>query len=158
MVPAMRRDADASDRRGTGDRRRRSWVPHWRALHGGRRRGARRAHDPHATDWYEPRLLALSIAIILLSTTDAILTLYLLESGIVREANPVMRLLLEHDVRVFVNVKTGITASAMLALIPAAHVRLLQRVPVRTIMHVLFGLYLALILYELGLLAVVTGS
>jgi hypothetical protein len=45
----------------------------------------------------------------------------------------------------------------MLVLIPAAHVRLLRRVPVRTIMHVLFGLYLALILYELGLLAIVIG-
>jgi hypothetical protein len=157
VAPDTLRDAEGANRRGSGDRRRRAWIPHWRALHGGRRRGARRDLDPYTTDWHEPRLLFLSIAIILLSTTDAILTLYLLESGIVREANPVMRMLLERDVRTFVNVKTGITASAMLVLIPAAHVRLLRRVPVRTIMHVLFGLYLALILYELGLLAIVIG-
>jgi hypothetical protein len=149
----------SSERRLGPDRRR----PHplfgdWRFAFGGRRLAPRRTSDPQVADYYQPRLLFVSIGILLLSAADATLTLALLESGIVREANPLMRLLLEHDVQVFVNVKTAITCSAMLILVPAHHYRVMRRLHVRYILYALFVLYSALILYELALLDMVARS
>jgi hypothetical protein len=147
-----------SDRRYGPDRRRRPpLLGDWRFAFGGRRIAPRRTGDPQVGDYYEPRLLFVSIAILLLSAVDATLTLALLESGIVREANPLMRMLLEHDVQVFVNVKTAITASAVLVLVPAHHHRLLQRIEVRSILYGLLAVYCALILYELALLGYVAN-
>ena len=90
-------------------------------------------------------------AILALSALDATFTLRLLESGSVREANPFMRFLIEHDVQIFVNLKTVLTASGLLFMVVASRARL-AGMRVGTLLHAVLGLYVGLILYELVLL------
>ncbi len=68
-----------------------------------------RGHDAH--------LLLTALAILLLSTLDAIFTLLLIDAGTVTEANPVMALLLEADVRLFAGTKTALTAGGVMVLV-----------------------------------------
>src|SRR5476649_2410378 len=74
---ATRAPAGVAERRDRVDRRRRVF---WSVLYGSfkprRRRPARRLDDSrfHPVDWYSAHLLAVSVAILLLSATDAFLT------------------------------------------------------------------------------------
>src|SRR5690606_9242524 len=89
--PAAAPIAGVGERRSGYDRRRtgiRTFVQ------GGltpRRRSGGRRHDDQAwlVDWHEPHLLFLAVAILLLSVTDAFMTLTLLSAG-AHEANPIM--------------------------------------------------------------------
>jgi hypothetical protein len=106
-------------------------------------------------DIYDRNLVLTTLAVLMLSGLDAALTLGLLESGFVREANPFMRLLIDHDVQMFVNLKTALTAAGLLLMVVASHARILGRLRVRTLLHGVLGLYIALIGYELTLFTMV---
>src|SRR5271154_3385659 len=86
-VPRLTRE-----RRHRADRRRRPW---WSVCYGSfnprRRTPPRRLDDSRfsSLDWYSAHLLAVAIAILLLSTADAFLTLLLLQGG-ASEMNPIM--------------------------------------------------------------------
>lgn len=129
----------------------------WRWAFRGRRRSSRRNGDTPFPDHYDSRLVWVTLAVLILSTLDAALTLTLLDSGFVREANPFMKLLIEHDVQVFINLKTALTAAGLLLMVVAAQTRLLGRIRVRTILYCVLGIYVALIGYELGLIRLVSG-
>jgi hypothetical protein len=145
----------ALERRESMDRRRtHPLLADWKWAFRGRRRAPRRDGEWAFADRYDGRLVFTTLSVLLLSAADAGLTLALLESGIVREANPFMRLLIDHDVQVFINIKTALTATGLLLMVMASHARILGRIRVRTILHGLLGLYLALIGYELALFRV----
>lgn len=139
---------DGSDRRGAH-----GWINTRHMGFLGRRRGARRADDSENSyvDWYEPRLLYLTIGTALLSFLDAALTLNLLSLGAI-EINTLMAHLINSDVQAFVNIKVALTLLTLVFLVIHSNFRLFRFVPVNRVIYVLFGGYLALIIYEIGLL------
>lgn len=149
-------ERDDSDRREAPDRRQKHVLySDWRYAFGGRRRGLRRSRLDLETgvDWYEPRLMVMAVAVIVLSAMDATFTLILMQRGVVEEFNPFMKALMEHDVQMFANVKIAITVFALIFLVVCYHSRIWgARVPISGIFKAtLFG-YSALICYELALL------
>jgi hypothetical protein len=121
---------------------------------GGKRRGARRDVDAcgHYVDWYEAPLLFIALAIMSLSWMDAFFTLQLLEMGAI-EVNIFMAWLLDSSVDHFVVTKLAITASALLFLTMHVNFRIFGIVTVRHVMYVLVAKDVALIFYQLHLMA-----
>ena len=127
----------------------------WKWAVRGRRRGQRREDDGSEgiTDRYGKRLVATVLAILLFSGLDATFTLVLLSHGLVQEWNPFMRVLIEYDVQTFANVKTALTASALILLVPCHSSVVWGRIAVRRIIDWLAIGYAGLVLYEITLLA-----
>jgi len=126
----------------------------WRFALRGRRRTERRYAAANSTglDWHHPWLLVVALSIVILSAMDAIFTLELIARGLVHEANPIMRWLMELDLQIFANFKLLATGFAVVILVACSTTRLLQRVPTHMILHGILFLYVALIGYELYLL------
>lgn len=142
------------DRRGRTDRRRRMW---WSVLYGSfyprRRRPARRGDDPrfHAHDWYSSHLLAVAICIVLLCAADAFLTVTLLVNG-AEEINPVMAVLLYRGVAVFTALKMTMTGAGTVLIVFLSRYRFMRVVRVEFVLYGVLAAYLALIVYEIGML------
>ena len=122
----------------------------------GNRRTLRRSEDcrriPHL-DQYHPTLLLYTLIVLSLSLLDAALTLTLLQNGAV-ELNPVMRFYLNLGPGVFVMVKYGLTAFALI-IMTALYTVLSMKY--RTFSSILFPscivLFGSVIIWELYLLA-----
>jgi len=116
-----------------------------------RRRGPRRADERgvSAVDWHHPQWLAIAVLIVVLSGSDALLTLMLLERG-AYEANPVMAPLVGGSA--FALVKVGLTAAGVVLLTQLARIRAFGHIPVGVVLYAVLALYGALILYEFSLL------
>jgi predicted DNA-binding ArsR family transcriptional regulator len=97
-------------------------------------------------------VILLVVAILLLSTLDGIFTLILIETGAVREWNPFLARLIEHDVQVFANVKSALTSAGVFVLAVFVDRSLFQRIPVRRVLELIFVGYCLLVLYHLSLL------
>lgn len=146
------RDVMVAERRLGYDRRRLTLRTF---LQGGltpRRRTSRR-HEESLTvlDWHEPHLLFLAIMILLLSVTDAFLTLTLLMRG-AEEANPVLAFVLKEIPELFAVIKMFLTSVGVLVLVAMARATVFRIIRVSTVMHWCFAAYLALIGYEWWLL------
>ena len=143
----------AVDRRRGGDRRQQVSPLNWRAILG-RRRRLRRAEDrlreDLRLDWYEPHLLAVALAIVILCLADAHNTLLLLEAG-ARELNLLMDHLIQEDVRRFVALKVAVTALSVLVLVAYHQVALWDRLRVQHALYAVMGGYAALVAYEVFL-------
>ena len=141
-----------AERRQRVDRRRLSL---WTFLQGSltpRRRTNRRGGECEAlVDWHEPHLLFLAIVILLLSVTDAFLTLTLIGNG-AQEANPVMAYLLEQTPRLFATVKMALTGAGIVILVALARARVFKVIRISNIIHWFMLGYVALICYEAWLL------
>ena len=117
-----------------------------------RRRSHRRDQEGHSPiDWHEPHLLFLSIMILLLSVTDAFLTLTLLARG-ATEANPFLALVLERYPEVFALVKMALTGAGIIVLVALARARIFRVIRISMIIHWCMLGYLVLILYEAWLI------
>lgn len=117
-----------------------------------RRRTSRRHEESHAVlDWHEPHLLFLSIMILLLSVTDAFLTLTLLMHG-AEEANPILAFVLEEMPEFFAVIKMLFTGIGVLVLVAMARATVFRIIRVSMVMHWCFAAYLLLIAYEWWLL------
>jgi hypothetical protein len=142
------------DRRGRRERRSRIV---WSIIYGGFRPRRRTPRRPDGTcyvwslDWYSTHLLAVSIGILLLSVTDAALTLLLLERGAF-EVNPVMALVVNGDPAMFATLKMGLTGSSVLILVGLSRQRFLRLLRVDAALYAVFLTYSALIPYELWML------
>lgn len=122
-----------------------------------RRRSGGRRHDDRDwfVDWHEPHLLFLAVAILLLSVTDAFMTLTLLSAG-AHEANPIMDFVLREKPELFAAVKMGMTGSGVLVLVACARATVFRVIRVTTVMHWCLFTYAALIAYECWLLRAIT--
>src|SRR5690606_9799424 len=141
------------ERRSGYDRRRtgiRTFVQG--ALTPRRRNGGRRQGD-HAlfVDWHEPHLLFLALTILLLSVTDAFLTVTLLSLG-AREANPVMDFVLQRRPELFAAAKMMLTGVGVLVLVACARATVFRIIRVSAVMHWCLLLYAGLVAYEYWLL------
>lgn len=139
------------ERRRRPDRRQRHVLfGDWRWAWAGRRSRSRRDEEAaeFGVDRYQPQLLLLAIGILILSCMDAAFTLMLLQRGVASEANPLMRLLIDHDTQIFVNLKVVLTGAAVVFMVALAEWRFVRAVRVRHIMLVTLLAYGALVAYE----------
>jgi hypothetical protein len=117
-----------------------------------RRRFSQRAADEHhfLFDWHEPRILYLALGVLLLSCTDALFTLNLLNAG-ATEANTVMASILDQGVDRFVFVKIGITAISVVILVTTARRKFFGLFSVEHLLRVFCTVYILVICYEVYL-------
>jgi len=144
----MRFKADNTDRRSLPDRRKRPTPVLSRySLAGGLRKTIRRESDKKKiffVDRYSTRLLITLLFLFILSSTDAYLTLSLIEKNRVIEANPVMAFYLDYGEMFFLSAKFFITALSILILCICMSMPIVQvALPSALI------IYLLIILYEL---------
>jgi hypothetical protein len=148
-----------SNRRAGEDRRctRAPWLSshHW----SGRRKAHRRVEDAatNRLDYYDRRLLAPSLTILVLCIIDALITLRLIERGAV-EINLIMRFLIEEGIVAFIATKYLMTASSVVWLVAHNNFRIFQRIRVVHLIYACAGLYITLLAYELVLLRILFGS
>ena len=138
-----------ADRRQAINRRGGVW---WAFLYGNfhpRRRSSRRTVDKHDYwfDWHEPRVLYLALGVFLLSCTDALFTLNLLNAG-AGEANAVMASMLETGIDRFVTAKISITGLSLLILVVAARRKFVGSFSVEHLLQSILVGYVLLICYE----------
>jgi hypothetical protein len=142
------------ERREYFDRRRRVW---WSVLYGNfrpRRRTPPRRSDSfhyHSVDWHSPHLLAVSIAILLMSMADALLTLVLLAGG-AEEANPVMDLVVHGDAAMFAGLKMAVTGVCVMLMVCLARYRFMRRLRVQFVLYAILLTYSCLISYEIWMM------
>lgn len=142
-----------SERRQGRERR----APSVRSLLAGhwlrRRRAGRRLGEGASLirDWHPSGWLGLAVLVLLLSATDAFLTLTLLRNGAV-EINPVMAVLIKGGVPGFAWWKMGLTAFGTLVLTALANVRLFGRIPAGCLLYLVAIGYVVLVCYEWYLL------
>jgi hypothetical protein len=143
----------ASDRRQRVDRRALSPQTFLQGCITPRRRDNRRgAEDEGLLDWHEPHLMYLAVMILMLSVTDAFLTLNLIGKG-AEEANPVMAYLLLQTPTLFALGKMALTGAGIVVLVALARARVFRVIRIsRIIQWCLIG-YVGLIAYEAWLLS-----
>jgi hypothetical protein len=84
----------------------------------------------------------------LLSVTDAFMTLQLLNLGMI-EANPIMAWVLEQGTAAFVASKLALTAFGILTLVYLAKARFFNRIRTGLFLTALFSGYACLVCYEI---------
>ena len=125
----------------------------WRTVFFGflrsRRRDVRRGtdHDVVFLDWHHPWLFFLAVGTMLLSCIDAIMTLKLLDAGMI-EANPIMAVLLGHGTAAFAASKMILTGTSILILVFLAKARFLNRLRTGLLLTVIFSFYCCIVCYE----------
>lgn len=140
------------ERRESDDRRSHSWRTFFYGNFRPRRRDSRRAADEHhfLFDWHEPRILYLALGVLLLSCTDALFTLNLINIG-ASEANIFMASMLAGGVDQFVSSKIWITSLSVVLLVVVVRRRLFGPVNVEHLLQFCCALYLLVIAYEVYL-------
>jgi len=108
-------------------------------------------------EYRDEALFLLVLAILLFSTLDGIFTLLLLETGRVYEWNPLLAPLIKSDVQLFANVKSAVTKAGIFVLVIFVDRSLFQRIPVRSILEMIFVVYCFLMLYHLTLMIRIGG-
>jgi hypothetical protein len=137
------------DKRSPSDRRRRPTTLIGALTSRGRRRGFRRAGEGKNcyVDCPSARVALWALAVILLSATDAFLTLLHVRAG-GRELTPTMHLALLHGENMFVGTKMAVTAGGVLLL--ALH----QNFAIARLgFRVVISIYAGLMAYHLVLIA-----
>ncbi|WP_116809957.1 DUF5658 family protein [Steroidobacter cummioxidans] len=143
-----------NERRSGIERRQYGIAAYWRGALNPRRRAGRRAADRVYTiiDWHSPRVLALVLLILGLSTLDGVLTLMLMSQG-ASEVNPFMALFVPHNVGWFAAIKLTLTSLGAAVLVVCARMKLFRLFPGELLLYLVVGCYVALVRYELHLLA-----
>jgi hypothetical protein len=138
------------DRRDSNNRRDGIWLAFLYGNFRPRRRSSRRLADAHFFwyDWHEPRVLYLALGVLLLSCTDALFTLNLLNAG-AAEANAVMASMLDIGIDSFVVGKIILTSFSLVILVMAARHKFVGPFNVEHLLQGIFAGYLLLIGYEI---------
>jgi hypothetical protein len=151
----MDRAGWTTERRSGVERRQVSLAAYWYGSLNPRRRAGRRASDLHypVVDWHSPRVLALVITILGLCVLDGVLTVLLISNG-ATEVNPVMAKFVPHDLGMFAAVKLSLTALGVGVLVACSRMRLFRAIPGEALLVAVVFCYIALVAYELRMLAV----
>lgn len=139
----------AIERRDRSDRRNPSVKGFLYGLFLARRRGPRRAENylSHYTDWYDVKLLVLSLSLLLLSCLDAAMTMKLLSFGAV-ELNPIMDELLKQGTNYFIGIKIAVTALCIIVLVAHNRIKIFKFLRVDILLITAVFIYLGLVTYE----------
>ncbi|HEY3517664.1 MAG TPA: DUF5658 family protein [Gammaproteobacteria bacterium] len=117
-----------------------------------RRRTGRRANDHELpVDFHDPRLLVPVVAMLLLSITDAFLTVRLINDG-AQETNPLLAFVLSEHPHLFATVKMTLTGLGVTLLVVLARARVFKVVRASAFLYGLVAAYLGLIVYEAWLI------
>lgn len=145
--------SELTDTRTLDDRRTFTWRTVFYGFARSRRRSHRREteNEPVFTDWHHPWLFVMSVGIMILSSTDAFLTLQLIDLG-ATEVNPVMLALMGHGTMAFAATKMLLTGASVLVLVFLAKARVFSRVRSGLLLTAMFSMYCCLICYEFVLL------
>jgi hypothetical protein len=137
------------DQRALADRRSFSWRTVVYGFTRSRRRDIRRADDSEVLflDWHHPWLFFLSVGIMLMSCLDAVMTLELIQRGMI-EVNPVMAAMLAQGTTAFAASKMAMTGTSILTLVFLAKARFLNRFRAGLFLTFFFSAYACLICYE----------
>lgn len=140
----------AGTARADSDRREFGWRTVFFGFLRSRRRHLRRDDDAGIVfmDWHHPWLFFLAVGTMLLSCSDAFLTLQLIDRGMI-EANPVMASLLGHGTALFAATKMALTGFGILTLVFLAKSRFLDRFRTGLILTTFFTGYACLVCYEI---------
>jgi len=152
--PEQFEEQPRQERRQQTERRNYSSKTMWLCLTSPRRTQGRRRSDRRfpIQDVFSQGALILAALLMVLSLTDAFLTLNILARG-GTEVNPVMNYMLGFGTFAFVASKMLMTAIPVAALTAAGNLVIFNLIRVRTMTAVLIGMYCALIMYELILLS-----
>lgn len=137
------------DKRDEVNRRRFTWRTVLFGFLRSRRRDIRRRDEDDVVflDWHHPWLFFLAVGTMLLSCMDAIMTLKLLDAGMI-EANPFMAVLLGHGTAAFTASKMILTGTSILILVFLAKARFLNRFRAGLLLTIFFSFYCCLVCYE----------
>jgi len=137
------------EQRAANDRRILSWRTVVFGFLRSRRRLLRRHTDTDVifVDWHHPWLFFLAVGTMLLSCTDAFLTLVLLDLGMI-EANPFMASLLGKGTAIFAATKMILTGLSILTLVFLAESRFFNRFRTGLFLTTFFAGYACLVCYE----------
>ena len=115
-----------------------------------RRRHYRRQSDQDVIflDWHHPWLFFLATGTMLLSCTDAFLTLLLLERGMI-EANPIMNAVMTQGTTTFISTKLSMTAFGIFVLVYLAKSHFMNRFRTGLFLTIFFSGYACLVCYEI---------
>jgi hypothetical protein len=144
--------SETHDRRSRNERRKRTLAAYWHGARRPRRRGGRRTADQFypIVDWHSGRVFALIMLILTLCVLDGVLTVVLMSHGAI-EANPIMALLVPHQLGWFAAAKLSLTAVGMLVLAACSRMRVFRGIPGEAFLYAVLGGYVWLISYELRL-------
>ncbi len=139
-----------SEKRAVDNRRRFGWRTVFYGFLRSRRRQLRRDADADVIfiDWHHPWLFFLAVGTMLLSCTDAFLTVVLLDLGMI-EANPLMDVLLRQGTGMFAATKMAFTGFGILTLVFLSKSRFLDRFRTGLILTTFFMAYACLVCYEI---------
>ena len=126
----------------------------------GRRKEMRRDEDnqdSYFLDHYSSSVFAIIIGIILLSLTDAMLTLYLIRHG-AAEANPVMEHFLLYGTLPFLAAKYLLTTASIILLLIYKNVHIFRtRIRAKYLFIIIFLIFASVVLWELYLILFVVN-
>ena len=118
-----------------------------------RRRTGRSASDHYLPiDWHDPYLLFLALVMLLLSVTDAFLTVTLFTDG-AEETNSLLAFVLNRQPQLFGAAKMALTGFGVVVLVSVARSRLLGVIPVRLLFQGLALAHLTLVGDEVWLMS-----
>lgn len=149
-------DADfVIERRSGKDRRKRSFNVLRRPFSTGRRRMLRRKTDRcrlFLFDYYSPKLFIAIVLVLLLSVTDALLTLFLISVG-AQELNPVMAYFLKFGPNTFLLSKYLMTAVSVVIVVLLNYITFQRlRFPTGELLRYFAGCFAAVVIWEAVLL------
>lgn len=147
-------------RSGSTARRENEGLPGLWYLFFGRRKDVRRDEDNRESyflDHYSLRVFAIIIGIILLSLTDALLTLYLIRHG-AAEANPIMEHFLRYGTLPFLAAKYLLTTASIVLLLIYKNVYIFgTRIRAKYLFIVIFLIFASVVVWEVFLIFFVLG-
>lgn len=148
---------DGVNRRNDTERRNYSLKTLLQCVSSPRRFNGRRRTDRRfpVMDRFESGMAFLAIGLVILSIMDSVFTLTLIQHG-GSEVNPFMNWLLHISVGAFIGVKMLLTAIPAIILVATGNLKVFGgRFRARSILAAATGLYVGLIIYELGLLSTI---
>jgi hypothetical protein len=147
-------DNSINPQRRSGLDRRKEMIPtfgNWKYWLTGRRAYPRREEDrqkPYGTDRYDGKTFAAILTIIILSTLDAILTIYLISRG-ATEVNPIMDYFLAYGPLKFFGVKYFLTCASIILLLVNKNVYLFKhRIRTEIVFTTVVVLFALVVLWE----------
>ena len=143
------------ERRSGKDRRKKSFNFLRRPFSPGNRRMLRRKTDRHRFflfDYYSPKLFYSIVLVLMLSVTDALLTLWLVSEG-AQELNPVMAYFLSQGPNVFLLSKYLLTSFSVVIVVLLNYMTFQRlRFPMGELLRVFAGCFAAVVIWEAFLL------
>ena len=152
LQPPTEQDKNRTD---STARRENEGLPGLRYLFFGRRKEVRRNEDNRKSyflDHYSLRVFGIIIGIILLSLTDAMLTLYLIRNG-AAEVNPVMEHFLRYGPLPFLAAKYLLTTASIVLLLIYKNVHIFgTKIRAKYLFIIIFLIFASVVIWELFLI------